>query len=69
MIDITLSEKTKAIILSISVVIAAVGFINIAGLIEQFPKDFEVIITAISSLVSVVTAYFKKAKDAVENPK
>lgn len=69
MIDITLSEKTKAIILSISVVIAAVGFINIAGLIEQFPKDFEVIITAVSSLISVVTAYFKKAKDAIENPK
>lgn len=69
MIDITLSEKTKAIILSISVVIAAVGFINIAGLIEQFPQDFEVIITAVSSLISVVTAYFKKAKDAVENPK
>jgi hypothetical protein len=69
MINITLSEKTKAIILSVAVVIAALGFANISGLIEQFPKDFEVIITAVSSLVSVITAYFKKAKDVIEDPK
>ena len=68
MINITLSEQTKAIILSISVVVAALGFTAIAGLIGDFDKDFSTIVTAIYSLISVVTAYFKKVKDAVENP-
>jgi chromate transport protein ChrA len=69
MTDITLSEQTKAIILSISVVVAALGFTAIAGLIGDFDKDFSTIVTAISSLISVVTAYFKKVKDAVKNSK
>lgn len=69
MININLSEKTKAIIISITAVIAVIGFANIAGLIQQFPKDYEVIITALSSLITAVTAYFKKVKDVVEHPK
>lgn len=69
MFNITLSEQTKAIILSISVVIAAIGFTSIAGLIGDFDKDFATIVTALSSLISVVTAYFKKVKETIANPK
>lgn len=69
MINITLSEQVKAIILSISVVVAALGFTAIAGLIGDFDKDFSTILTAVSSLVSVVTAYYKRLKDTVVNPK
>jgi len=69
MINITISEKVKGIIISISVVVAALGFLSISNLIGDFDKDLSNIVTAVSSLISVVTAYYKKVKDAVVTPK
>jgi uncharacterized membrane protein YidH (DUF202 family) len=62
----TITEKQKSIIIAVGVLTAALGFSNIAGLIDQLPKDLDVIITAISSLISVVTAYYKKVEDTVK---
>jgi hypothetical protein len=62
----TITEKQKSIIIAVGVLTAALGFSNIAGLVDQLPKDLEVIITAVSSLISVVTAYYKKVEGTVK---
>lgn len=64
-----LSEKTKAILLILSVLAAALGFGAIAGLIGDFDKDYSTIFTAVSSAISVIVAYFKKVQDTIKNPK
>lgn len=61
-----ITEKQKAIIIAVGALIAALGFSNIAGLVDQLPKDLEVIITAVSSLITVITAYFKKVEETVK---
>lgn len=63
------TEKQKAIIIALGVVVASLGFANIATLIEMFPKDLEVIVTAVSSAISVIVAYYKKVEDTIKNPK
>jgi len=69
MLNIELSERTKKLILVGAVVAAAVGFANIAGLLETFEGDFAVLVAALNSAVAVITAYFTKVKDAVTSPK
>lgn len=67
--NFTLTENQKKVIIALGVVVATLGFANIAGLISQFPQDLEVIITAVSSAISVITAYYKKVEDVIKNPK
>lgn len=64
---ITITEKQKAIVIAIGVLVTTAGFANIGGLIDQLPKDFELIITAVSTVITAITAYFKKVEDTIKD--
>lgn len=67
--NFTITEKQKAIIIGLGVIVASLGFANIAGLIDQLPKDFEVIVTAVSAAITALTAYYKKVEEVIKDPK
>ena len=69
MIDIQIPERVKKIILTVAIIMAAVGFAGIAGLLQDFEEDFAVLLAAVNSAIATITAYFTKVKDTIKNPK
>jgi hypothetical protein len=69
MLNFEIPERVKKIILTVAVVLAAVGFAGIAGLLEGFEEDFAVLLAAVNSALATFTAYFTKVKDTIKNPK
>lgn len=69
MIDIQIPERVKKIILTISIIMASVGFAGIAGLLQDFEQDFALLLAAVNSAISTFTAYFIKVKETINNPR
>jgi cell shape-determining protein MreC len=69
MIDITIPENVKKVVLMVAVIMAAIGFAGIAGLLQGFEEDFAVLLAAVNSAIATFTAYFTKVKDTIKNPK
>lgn len=60
-------EKIKKIILALSMLAAAAGFMDLADVLENINDSVEVYFTGISSLISVIIALYTKVKDSVTN--
>jgi mannose/fructose/N-acetylgalactosamine-specific phosphotransferase system component IIC len=69
MLEITIPEKVKIGIMIVAGIVSAIGFANLFNVISILPDFLDVTVTALSSLITSVAAYYTKVKDAVKNPK